>query len=244
MRRIILSAVVMSACLAMVVPAQAAIVADFVNPQAYSLTDVNVAGGIIVGDKLFDDFTVTTTKSVGAVAPGLAEIAVTGVYINSGGVQNELGLKFNSGWSAQTNQIADSTITFRVGILEPQLSQGFLIVDNSLWIDAYGASAGAIVSVSENVYLTDPRLGPATSVANKLVWYSKTSENTFDHEDFAVPAAEIWVVKDVIANGGVDANGLGHLSQFYNTFSQVPEPATLALLGLGGLAAAWRRKRR
>lgn len=228
----------------------AAIVADLQSlaPPSYSLSEVNEAGGILVGDKLFDQFTVTTTQSVGAIAPGLDEIEVTGVLIDNPLVHNELGLRFSGGWSAPKGKIADSTITFRISIVEPQRSQGFLIADNSLWMDAYGISGDGYVSISENVYAADPRLGPTPSVAKKLVFSDGETDQFFDHEDFMQnhqPAAlaEIWVVKDVIANGGTEVGSFGHLSQFYNTFSQIPEPASLGLMAIGLAAILVRRRR-
>ena len=224
----------------------APIIADLGNPTGYTIKEVNNAGGIIVFDKLFTDFTVVSTNSVGAAAPDENAIKVTGVYINNAVVKGEWGLKFNGGWSAGKNMVADSTITFQVSIIEPYRTQGWVIVDNTLWMDAYGWAGNGFVSISENVFSADPRLGPAPQLVSppKLVHASAIFEDPVDQRDLTAHVQDLWVVKDVIANGSVTPGDFAHLSQFYNTFSQVPEPATLALLGLGGLAAAWRRKRR
>ncbi len=44
-------------------------------------------------------------------------------------------------------------------------------------------------------------------------------------------------------NGGASHAGIAAFSVFYQTFSQVPEPGTLTLLVLGGLAAMVRRRK-
>ncbi len=210
----------------------AAIIYDFGNPQDYTLSAVIAAGGIKVGDKLFDNFQVTTNKSTGAVAPDASGISVRGV-LQSG----DYGLRFNGGWSAAQNQIADSTIKYKVTADDP-----FLIKDNTLMISAFGAVNGGIVSVSENLYLQNPDVVINPPIANELVYYvSATNQGLVSSGTFS-PTASVWVVKDVIANGGVDPNGLGHLSEFYQTFSQVPEPATMAVLAAGALLALRRRR--
>ncbi len=217
------------------------IVADLNNPASYSLSDIAAAGGIIVGDKLFDGFRVSTTKSDNAIAPGMDGIAVTGVQIGG-----DYGIRFNGGWSAPSGAIADSTIKFHVAVMPDAAADGWRIKDNSLWLSAYGVSGnttgGAAVSVSENVYTSDPDAGHTVPVANKFAYYRTDADNSlYDHKDFA-PVTEIWVVKDVIAYGGSGTAGIAHLSEFYQTFSQVPEPATMALLGLGSLILFKRRK--
>jgi len=218
--------------------ASAAIVADYTN--SYTIDEVMAGGGLVVGDKLFDSFRVTTTSTQGTIAPGSDAIKVTGVI-----VEGDYGLRFNGPWSAAAGQLADSTIKFRVSITEPYLSQGHLIKDNGLFMTAFGASPtldNGMVSISENVYATDPDAGFNQPVANKLVYYiSDQNNDLFDEKDFydfvqgqPVALPEIWVVKDVVANGGLpDGVGVAHVSEFFQTFSQVPEPTTIGLLCLG-----------
>ncbi len=229
--------------------ASGSIVADIGNPVSYTIEEVNAAGGILVGDKLFSDWRVTDTESLNAIAPGAGEIKVTGIQIDG-----DYGLRFNGGWAAPAGQLADSTIKFKVSIVDPWLSQGWAIKDNALWISAFGVSnttdAGA-VSVSENVYASDPDLGFSDPIANKLVYYKDDNDKVlYDERDFVdasgapVALTEIWVIKDVIAYGGVGTVGIAHISEFFQTYSQVPEPATLALLGLGGVGLLLKRRRR
>lgn len=209
--------------------------------NSYNLDEINAAGGIIIGDKLFKWFDVVTTSSIGALAPSSAEIAITAIQVNG-----DYGLRFNSGWSASVGQIADSTIEFHASILPEYVDLGYAFKDNALYITAYGNSTeSGQVSVSENLYAEHPSLGSGAFV-NKFVYYvNDDDKRLLDLKDFA-PVTEMWIVKDVVANGGLGDTGVAHLSEFYQTFSQIPEPGTLVLLGFGafGLAAyAWRKRR-
>jgi hypothetical protein len=212
-----------------------AIIYDFDHPATYTLTEVNAAEGIEVGDKLFTSFFVDPTATDGAVAPGLSAIKVRGVDVNG-----DYGLIFSGLWQALSGQLADTAITFKVTAPE-----GYLIKDNGLKLLAYGAAKGGSISITENVYPGDP--STSLSIADKFVYYTRNNGTSYgileDHKDFT-PLREIWIVKDVGVTGGINEGGFAQLSQFQQTFSQIPEPATLALLALGGLSLLRRRRQR
>jgi hypothetical protein len=208
----------------------------------YTLADIITAGGIVIGDKLFDNFSAVTTQSTNAIASGEDEIKITAVYH-----KGEYGFKINGLWSAGALQLADTTLTYHASILPDYITQGYAFSDNTLWISGYGVSKNATtgaVSVSENIYLTSEK---TDAIANEYVYYtSDLDKYTKDTGEFAVPVTSIWVVKDIGAYGGAGMVGSAHLSELYQTFSQTPEPGTLVLLGVGaiGFVGYTIRKRR
>jgi len=209
----------------------------------FSLQQVIAAGGIQVGDKVFDLFSVDNSFPTGD-GPGLDDIRVYGVQING-----ELGLRFIGGWSAVRGEELDTVIGFRVTANSP-----WLISDNSLGMDNFDARNGGLVSITENVFAAEPRPafggGPAPFLASKSVFYANRAEkNLLDHEEYSdeyrpVAFPQVWVTKDITVKGGSCEGGFAGLSQFYQTFSQIPEPASMALLALGGLMVLARKNRR
>ena len=101
---------------------------------------------------------------------------------------------------------------------------------------------GGIVSIAE----TSTHSIPVRSVtaADEGVYYiSSTNKQTLDSATFA-PVTSLWVVKDIGVSGG-SGPGVMHMSKFYQTFQQAPEPSTLifSAVGIFGLAAfAWRKR--
>ncbi len=212
-------------------------------PTSYSIASIDPNDGYIVGDKIFKWFTVTTTAQGGALAPDATGINVTGVEVNG-----DYGLRFNSGWSASGGQLVDSSITFYVAVTPAAAAQGYLLADNNLKMTLYGNTTTlGEVSVSEQLYAQNPAL-PGSPFVNELVWYKSDTNQLVTMGAQFTPTTGMWVGKDVIANGGTDTLGVGvaHLSEFYQTFSQVPEPSMFVLLGIGGLGLVgyvWRKRR-
>jgi hypothetical protein len=52
---------------------------------------------------------------------------------------------------------------------------------------------------------------------------------------------QMWVRKGITITGG--DNGTAKLNEIFQMYSQIPEPATLLLLGLGSLALLRTRKK-
>lgn len=135
----------------------------------WSIADIEAAGGIQIGDKLFDAFSVNKSASGNAIAPEAGEINVTAIKVG-----DDYGMLINSTWSAPAGQLAGSTIRFCITIQEPWLSGGYLITDNTLKIILTGIAntteAGS-ASVSEVVFAADPMTRGTDLIArSKRLW--------------------------------------------------------------------------
>jgi hypothetical protein len=213
------------------------------DPIEFTLEEVMaMPGGLRVCDKVFSEWSFTDNSDNGGLAPTPAGITVEGVCFdhNQNGEVNplvdEIGLRFTGGWSAAGMQIADTVIRYKVTSDAP-----FAIVDNTLWMSAGAARNGGVASITESVY-TVP--GPAEPLVVKMVWDSEepgVEDNFLECMEFDQGYTELWIIKDVQVNGGVQQEGVAAISEFYQTFSQTPEPSSLLLL-CGGAALLIRRR--
>jgi hypothetical protein len=210
----------------------------------FSLQEIMDTGAITVSDKVFSDFTLFSPASddPNAVSPGADAIEVTGWQYTAGEYAGEVGLRFDGPWQAGYQKVAGSTIGFRVQVDDPNVAS-----DNTLFSSSWAAVDGGSAGVTENVFHTNPNEGPATSFVEKYIYTHgsgnkvQTDHVEWDPADFS---DDFWVTVGVSVTGGnTDPAGSAQLNDFFVTFSQIPEPTTMAILGLGGLTALLRRKR-
>src|SRR5690606_2169326 len=105
----------------------------------------------------------------------------------------------------------------------------------------FGAVGNGRITLSEVI-----RDGNNNFVDSMLV-YHRADPLLQQLQDFSTfdPLQTIWVTKDLLLQGGTLSNpGVAQISRFTQTFRQVPEPASLMLLGLGATLVATRRRRR
>ena len=210
----------------------------YADPVSYSIADINSSGGILIGDELFDSFTVTSSSSPSLVPPVPSGIEITPVEIN-----DSLGFKVNSLWLASGGQWEDSTIQYRVGLTAQAAAQGSVIDGNALYTTGVGSgsTSGGVASIAENLFAQYPALGVPFFATESNYYISPTNMCTQGSATFA-PVTSLWVVEGVGVSGG-SGPGAVQLGEFYQTF-QSPEPSTFALLGIGAIGLFGYARRR
>jgi hypothetical protein len=203
------------------------------------LTDTVTVGSLegttlTVGDKVFSGFNVDTiTVSGGAILPDPNLLTVQGVIWNETG---DYGLRFDGvSWDVGSNQTISVNLSFKISVLDANY-----IKDVWLYLTGAYAFGTGVTGVGENVWANFP--GDMNPVATLSCWATSGDSRLADYKDFN-PLKEVYIqAKTLYVYGGT--SGLAHFNEFFQFYSQiqVPEPATVALLGLGALSLIRRKK--
>ena len=204
--------------------------------QTINLASVLDATGksVQIGDKLFDDFFFSYIDTDNNVLNELvaADVTLTALANDIG-----FGLSFQTPLITFSNVVKDIVVKYSVLVLDPNqkisdahlsfsasvLGLGTADVNESLYTGGFGANQ----LDSFSVHLPPPGFG-STGVV------------------FSTPQVKIYMEKDVVVSGnGSTINDRASITIINQTFSQIPEPSALVLVGAGlsGLLFFRRRSR-
>ena len=189
--------------------------------QSIALSSVLETSGeaVQIGDKLFDNFQFSYTDTDSDPSDDLSASDVT---INALQDSFGYGLSLEMPLSTHHDVTKDVVIKFSVLVLDP--SQQISGVELGMQASTTG---DGLADVSESVYTGGFGAG---SIANLDV-SSPGSLST--SVQFTSPQSEIWVEKDILVYAGCGCENSAAIQTVEQNFSQVPEPSTWMLVGLG-----------
>lgn len=194
-----------------------------------SLLGVDEAHALVVGDKEFYGFTYQGEPAQAS------DITITTLS------SPQIGLQFNFTWTSTNASKVDSVIGYFVHTRDtiPQFFiNGVGLNFNGTTTSANNAATNA--AVTETVYAADQQtqLGQLS-----VIDFGPGNANNKDSDFLSInPAARtLFVRKDIQADSA--GGGTATISFVDNSFSQTPEPASIALLAVGAGAIMLRRRR-
>jgi len=189
-------------------------------------------GSLIFGDKMLSDINLFGSASGGAIVPDTNSIFVQGGLNN---ITGDYGLRFNLSWNAFPNQTVNATLSFKVSVRD-----GYDNYIKDVGLDITGVSANGTGGVNLGESVRDLNDSPL-ALLFCTVYPDSPPEDAVDYEEFR-PVKAIWIhSKDISCTGGTD--GSAHISEFYQYYSQVPEPATITLFGTAGFWLLTRKNK-
>ncbi|MCD4823807.1 MAG: PEP-CTERM sorting domain-containing protein [Phycisphaerae bacterium] len=203
-----------------------------------TIQDVMDSGGsITIGNFTFSDFSVQGSSSLG-YAPEAHQIDLAFQETADGGMT----VNFNSLWSTGATpwSVTSSNISYKV-----TLAEGYTISSSDLAIASSFVTGDGYWVMDENLYDGLPGDPDSEVLAEHLLQEGLGDDILGDSEIFG-SVNEFYVNTGIFLQTGY-YGGLAYVSQFSNTFGGVqcaPEPATMCLIGLGGLGLILKQRNR
>lgn len=191
------------------------------------------SGGIVVGDKIFTGFSYSRIGDM----PLPTDINVLGFKDPDG----NWGVSFHGTFvDLPGGSFSDALIRFAVEVSPQAQAQGWKISDAHLFLGGVGAGDESFFTVDESFLGKNETLNAYYSTIGPGV-NSQLSDGTI----FTTPVTKLFVTKDIFASAAAGGFLPARATVIDQSFSQtqIPEPATMALAGLGGLAVVALRRR-
>jgi len=189
---------------------------------------------IVVGDKIFSGF---SYSAIGDMPPP-EDVLVLGFR----DLDDNWGISFHAAFiDLPGGGASDALIRFMVEVDPDFAGVGFRISDAHLFVNA-GLGDESFVGVDET-FLEKPNEG-LSAFATTLGPLPGTTQLS-DSVIFATPVVKLTVSKDITLIAANTGNVPARATIIDQSFSQIPEPTTLLLAGMSGMAvvAASRRRR-
>ena len=204
--------------------------------RAVPMSDLLAGGSVTCGDKTFTNFRdFSSVASGGADAPTAAQVFISPDASNCSTLNPGPGILIQSAqWNVNSGESIDTAFSFDV-IVDP--ASELSIHDVDLGLQSFALDNGHVGDIHVTESVVDQL---NNNVADLLV--DAATGPTADHHDLLGLFTFLSVHKDISLEGHV--GGSASLSTLTQNFSEVPEPASLAVIGVGLFALGWIRRRR
>jgi hypothetical protein len=191
-----------------------------IGPTVSLASLTNVGGDVLVGDKDFQDFSISGSFSA-------SQINVTSITING-----NFGIRFSGAIVAGANPM-DLILGYQVSVT----NSPNLISQANLMFNGQVTFGTGLAEVVEQVFTNNNELA-----GQMFVFATATTNKLSDTLAIQPPQPFLTLSKDVLVDATLPA--FSSISTIDQTFTQVPEPSVLALVAAGFTGLALLRRRR